>query len=592
MRIWVLAALVGALAGTITPLMFYFLQQFSGFLREHALEGSWRLGATAWALVLPWIGAGVAFGVIALFRAYRSADGFTYFFSDLHFQDGRRKLRYSFAHGLAALAMIFGGGIVGLEAFGVEFFSSLASWVGSRARLSANQIRTLTAAGAAAAIAALLGQPLAAFLLVVELLYGWGSRSFPVGIYAVTAFVSASVSASLSQPGGVLGMITGPDYGLSLLFAGEVSDVDPIRGVAAFLVVVPLAAVLANLLVWCHRRTDAEFHNLFSTRRSTDLSPMAVALRLGFWALLTGVVFLKIPLLLEQGGITLLEQTLEGGMALRFVALALVLRLVIGSVSYGALGTMGIIFPVLVTAGLAGALLHGFVDPWLGLGGATFVLFFVGAVFSSAMGTPVAATALVFGWSDGAVNGNAGFLLLSLAANFSAHWLAGVLVKDRMPTMGLYRHGIRFRNGMCFNTLSAINVRDAMHTHVHPVPKSSSLGDAYKTLMDSRYLKLPVVDQEGKLLGMVALGDFFGLDTWRRLGDDSQVHSLVGVEELMRPATGAVNSDMSLETALTKMSDEEVVPVIDDRGFYQGILLRSDLENLYNKEVVKKAFRR
>ncbi|NUM88493.1 MAG: chloride channel protein [Bdellovibrionales bacterium] len=591
MRIWVLAALIGALAGLVTPVLFHVLEQMTEFFAAQALEGAFSVGPVAYGFLLPLGGAFVAFASVAAFRAYRSADGFTYFFSDLHFQDGRRKLRYSLAHGLGALAMSVGGGVVGLEAFGVEFFSSLASWLGGRARLSASQVRTLMASGAAAALAALLGQPLAAFLFVVELLYGWGSRSFQVGIYAVTAFVAASVSATISRPGSALGVVTGPDHGLSLLFAGEVGDVDPFRGLLAFLVVVPLSAAMAHLLVASHRRTDAEFHNLFSTRRSTDLSPVAVGLRLGFWAALTGVVQLKIPQVLEQGAVPLLEQTMEGATALRFAALALVLRVVMGSVSYGALGTMGFVFPVLVTAGLAGAVLHALVEPWLALGSATFVLIFTGSVFSAAMGTPVAATALVFGWSDGAVSGNAGFLLLSLAANFSSHWIASFVVKDRMPTMGLYRHGIRFRNGMCFNTLSAINVKDAMHTHVHPVPRSASLGEAYRTLMDSRYLKLPVVDQAGKLQGMISLSDFFGLDTWRRLGDDSQVHSLVGVEELMRPAP-VVKSDMSLESALARMSDEEVTPVVDDQDFYQGILLRSDLENLYNKEVVKKAFRR
>jgi CBS domain-containing protein len=157
--------------------------------------------------------------------------------------------------------------------------------------------------------------------------------------------------------------------------------------------------------------------------------------------------------------------------------------------------------------------------------------------------------------------------------------------------MGLYRHGIRFRAGMCFNTLSGIQVRDAMITYAEPIPYQSSLGEAYKRLMESKFPVLPVV-KEGKMQGMVSLSDFYGLDAWRKLGEESQVHNLVGVEEMVKPARVSLTPDMNLETALLNMSDEDFVPVVEHDATYAGLLVKSDLVNLYNKEVVKKAFRR
>ena len=82
------------------------------------------------------------------------------------------------------------------------------------------------------------------------------------------------------------------------------------------------------------------------------------------------------------------------------------------------------------------------------------------------------------------------------------------------------------------------------------------------------------------------------MDAWKKIGDDAQIQSLVGVEEMMKDSPALVRPTMNLEAALTMMSDEELVPVVDDAQLYCGILLRSDLVNLYNKEVVKKAFRR
>jgi CBS domain-containing protein len=66
----------------------------------------------------------------------------------------------------------------------------------------------------------------------------------------------------------------------------------------------------------------------------------------------------------------------------------------------------------------------------------------------------------------------------------------------------------------------------------------------------------------------------------------------VGVDEMIKPARVALKPDMSLEVALEKMQDEEIVPVSDNDASYVGLLVKSDLVNLYNKEVVKKAFRR
>lgn len=92
--------------------------------------------------------------------------------------------------------------------------------------------------------------------------------------------------------------------------------------------------------------------------------------------------------------------------------------------------------------------------------------------------------------------------------------------------------------------------------------------------------------------GMVSLSDFYGLNAWKRLGEESQVHSLVGVDEMVKPARVLLNPDMNLEAALLNMSDEEFVPVVEGESRYVGLLVKSDLVNLYNKEVVKKAFRR
>jgi CBS domain-containing protein len=437
----------------------------------------------------------------------------------------------------------------------------------------------------------LLGQPTAAFLFVIELLYGWGSGlTFGVGAYALTAFVAASVSQSLTSPSGLFNSLFGPDAGLSMAVRTDTFQLNPQTALFSVVVVSVSAALLAAFSIWAHRRTDQELHDLFEERKAQDVKPVSFALRIGIWAALTSATLYFFPQVLGSGA-GLLHDSLSQGYLLPVAALALLLRILLGSLTYSVIGSMGLIFPTLVAGGVLGGCIAMIAHSFLSLSAGTIALLSMGAYFSAAFGTPVAATALVFGYASGLMTDSALFLFTALLTNFASHYLCGKLQQDRLASMGLYRHGIRFRSGMCYNTLSGIQVSDAMITYVNPVPAGSSLGEAYKKLMESKHTKLPVTTPEGKMQGIVSLSDFFGLEAWRKLGEQSQVHSLVGVEEMVKTARVTLRPDMSLETALERMQDEEIVPVVED-GTYVGLLVKSDLVNLYNKEVVKKAFRR
>jgi CIC family chloride channel protein len=587
MILWLLAVLIGVLAGVLTPAAWWVVQRcYAG------LTGGTALGAMS-----PGYTIGVPFGVAgALFllflgsRAFRSADGFTYFISDLHFQDGRRKVRYSFVHGAAQVLMLVGKGVVGIEGFCMEVLSAIGSWLGQRFSLSANQTRSLAACGATAAIAAVLGQPTAAFLFIVELLYGWGSVSFSVGIYAVAAFVAASLSQSLTSPTGIFNSVFGSDAGLASAIRTENFELSPQTALFCVILVSFLAGIIAAFSIWVHQKTDQELHRLFDPKKSSDMSPPALALRLGLWAAITAVALNQAPQVVGAGT-DLLHDSLSQGYLLWMAALALLLRILLGAISYSVIGSMGLILPALVAGGLLGSCVAQLARHILPASSGAIALLSMGAYFSAAFGTPVAATALVFGYASGLMTDYALFLFTALLTNFSAHYLCGRLAGDRLPSMGLYRHGIRFRAGMCYNTLSGIQVKDAMVTYVDPIPRSSTIGEAYRRLMESKFSTLPVVNTEGRMDGLVSLSDFYGMEAWKRLGKESQVQSLVGVEEMTKPARVKLHPDMNLEAALVAMSDEDYAPVVEQEK-YVGILVKSDLVSLYNKEVVKKAFRK
>jgi chloride channel protein, CIC family len=590
MLVALLAIIIGALAGIIIPSSWYLLTVMIG--RFQGVE-IWReTFPLLVCLALPLLIASIIFVLFFAARTYRSADAFTYLISDLHFNEGRRKLRYSLVHGFSSFLLLVGGGIVGIEAFAIEFLTALGGWLGSKAKLSPSQIRTLTSCGIVASLSALWGQPLVGILFAIELLHGWGSVVSIVGPFSLSAFAAAAVGQAMTAQDGLLQYRVDTDGGLALAIRGELFATGGPNIILGLLVVATIAAIVAGFVIWINQKTDREMNSLFATRRATDFSLVATAIRLGLWAVTTGIVAFYFPDVLGSG-IALTQQIVSQSFVWQVAIIGLGLRILLGVFTYTTIGSMGLIFPMLVLGAGLGAALAIPLSPMLGISSAACAVLGMGALFSAAFGAPISATALVYSSATGVVSENAFFLFAVLSTNFLSHYLCGLWQWDRLATMGLYRHGIRFRNGMCFNTLSSIKVSDAMLTWVTPISKDSSMADAYKMLMESRFLKLPVTDNENNLCGMISLGDFYGLEAWRKLEAGAQVQQLLGIAELLKPAPGNIFPEMSLENALSEMHDEELMAVTkNDSQTYLGFLVKSDVVNLYNKEVVKKAFRR
>lgn len=584
MSVWFLAGFIGVVSGLLMPISWYGLQL--------GLEQVSNLGFTQGSeiFLLPILMALAIFLVQIALNAFRTADSFTYFFSELHYNEGRRNLPVSFAHGLASFCIVLGGGAVGLEALTFEWVSSLVSRISEWARLPGVEVRTLTASALAASIAAMLELPTPAIFFVVEILLGWSSLGNTIGPLALASILAAGMSSSVTGPVGFLHLLDGNDGGLALALRGASLELGGIPALAAFGIVSVVAPALAITTIWLYHRTDYVFQALFSYKGAgMKMVYTSNGARLALWAVLTGIVLIRAPELAGLG-VKLLQDTSWNSMAWHSILALVAVRLALGALSYCALGSIGLILPMLSFGALLGSVSGAIAGDLIAVSSVHMALLTMGAFFSAVFGTPIAATALVFSLAGGTSSENFIFLVSVVGANFFSHWFTGVFQKDRLATQGLYRHEIRFRNGMCFNTLSAITVKDAMLSWVQPIAKGASISAAYNTLMESRFLKLPVIDAEKRLVGMLSLADFYSLMAWKNLEKDSQVHELLGIEDIMKPSGAVADSSMSLEEALFVMGDEEIVPVVEPSSTtFAGILLKSDVMNTYNKEVVKKA---
>jgi CBS domain-containing protein len=142
-------------------------------------------------------------------------------------------------------------------------------------------------------------------------------------------------------------------------------------------------------------------------------------------------------------------------------------------------------------------------------------------------------------------------------------------------------------------------VSQIMTTDVLSLTPEQSIRDAMEALVARGVDGAPVVDGDGKVVGMLSTGDlivqdarlhgptvisllgaYVELPSWRHKADeDREKASSLTVEHAMDDAPVTVMADETVESAATAMHDNDVsrVPVVDADGKLVGIVARGDV---------------
>ena len=135
-----------------------------------------------------------------------------------------------------------------------------------------------------------------------------------------------------------------------------------------------------------------------------------------------------------------------------------------------------------------------------------------------------------------------------------------------------------------------LQVRDVMRRAVISVPEDAQVRDAVRSLVGREFRALPVVDADGRLVGIVANSDLlaWGLPMRMELLSATPEEVRAGVidglpdgivRDVMRPNPTTLPEDASLAQATRRMAEEGLkrLPVVDGGGRLAGILSRADV---------------
>ncbi|HLT28965.1 MAG TPA: chloride channel protein, partial [Myxococcaceae bacterium] len=216
LRITAFAAIIAVFAAVVAQLLTAGIHG----LTQLAFFGRWSLEAASpadhqlgwWVILIPVAGAFVI-GLMARYgsRAIRG-HGIPEAMETVLFKESRIPARVLFLKPLSSVVSIGTGGPFGAEGPIIATGGALGSLFGQYARISAEERKTLLAAGAAAGMAATFGAPVSAVLLSIELLlFEYRARSvIPVALASVVA-TTLRVAFEGSDPAFMVDALPAPE---------------------------------------------------------------------------------------------------------------------------------------------------------------------------------------------------------------------------------------------------------------------------------------------------------------------------------------------------------------------------------------------
>jgi len=130
--------------------------------------------------------------------------------------------------------------------------------------------------------------------------------------------------------------------------------------------------------------------------------------------------------------------------------------------------------------------------------------------------------------------------------------------------------------------LTLLKIDNVLETDFVVVQPDMMLGDVVKAITQSSRSIFPVVDPNGKLLGLVLV------DNIRNIMFRPELYDRFKVTKIMVSAPAMIVSDMPMEKIMRIFDDSKAwnLPVIDSQGRYLGFVSKSKIFNSYREVLV------
>ncbi len=377
---------------------------------------------------------------------------------------------------LSALSM-GAGASVGREGPIVHFGASIGSLVARGLHLTRHHARTMLTCGVAAAIAASFNAPLAGVFFALEVVIGH------YGFAAFAPIVLSAVSATAVS---------------RFLLGDETAFVIPSQTIAnvletpAFMMLGVAGGMVALIFMASVRMA----------KRAFARSRIPSALRPAVAGFLLGLIALGLPEVLGVG-YEGTDMALQGQLGFSLAFALLVAKILACALCLGAGFSGGVFAPALFLGAMLGtafgSVAVSLVDvPTSAL--PVYSMVGMAAVGATVLGSPISSILMLF-----ELTGEYSLLLVVMVAVVMAVFVTRLADIHSFFTSQLEDRGIFVKDGHDVSVLERVSVGSIMDQQFWTLPPDADMATVKQTLLASNWGRLCVLDQQGRLLGVISL---------------------------------------------------------------------------------------
>jgi len=566
--------MLSLIVGLCTGLAAFFLKYMVEEIK-HLLTNHFNLSDTNGLYMLyPAIGILIT----ALFVKYVVKDDISHGVTKILYAISRKRARIK-AHNrwssIVASSITIGfGGSVGAEAPIVLTGSAFGSDLGKRFNLPPNTLMLLVGCGAAGAVAAIFKAPIAGVMFVLEVLMLDLNMASLLPLL-VTCLTSVCVSYAF--------------YGTDSMFSFNLEkafSIDIIPGCILF-------GVLCGMVSLYFTRAMNWFEGIFA-RLAVPWKKFLVG------ATVLGVLIFFFPAMYGEGydvidqlinnahPDTIMHNTLfygTGGTLLIYLSLVLILKVFATTATNGAGGCGGVFAPSLFLGCIAGFI---FANLWneglnLELGESGYIsskncaLYGMAGLMSGVMHAPLTGIFLI-----AELTGGYELFVPLMIVSVASFLTINTFEPHSIYAMRLARKGELITHDKDQAILTIINLESQIETDFKTVLPDMDLRQFVNVISKAHRNIFPVVDGNGKLLGVVSL------DSVRKFIFRPELYHKYTVASFMKSPPALLNTNDTLKVATEKFDETKAwnLPVVDENGIFLGFVSRSGLFNSYREVLV------
>src|SRR5712672_2518395 len=538
-----LTLLIGAIVGMVVVAFILLTERFGTHLYPSA-DAPWR------RLLVPVLGS-LGMGYL-LFRFFPDArgSGVPQTKAALYAREGRISLSTVFGKFFCTSATLACGIPLGREGPSVQVGAGIASVLGRKLGLRPEKVKALVPVGAAAAVAAAFNTPLAAVLFALEEVVG-----------DLHAPVLGSVVLASATSWAVLRLLLGND---PLFKVPQYQLVSPVE-----LFIYAVLGLLGGLLSAAFTKSLLKLRDRFlRLPRKTMWFQPAVG------GVVVGLMGWFVPQTLGVG-YSYVGQVLNGRMALKLMALLLVLKLIGVVVSYASGNAGGIFGPALflgaMLGGAVGSVAHNLFPGHVATAGA-YALVGMGTTFAGIVRAPMTSVVMIFETTR-----DYSVIVPLMISNLVSFFVSSRFQRQPIYEVLAYQDGIHLPSADSRINSGQRRAFQAMRPATEILTANMTIQAAVDKARASARQALPVSDERG-IAGIIKLA---ALEKAVGDGDShKKLIDLIAGEEFPH-----LHADQTLTVALERMgaAGVDALPVVSRADVHklEGIVALQDVMRLY-----------